>query len=298
MSAALRNRFALAALLGSAVFFGPDIEAARAQGPSVDLSADDRTNLQLTVYPGNLSLIAEQRDVSIPEGQSTLRIDGLPRTIMNDSFLLGSARDADLVWMSLRNRTNGSNILDDLLRDQIGKTVTIRREDDLIDGTLVAVTHVALVQTDAGIERVALDQVIISELPDDFTTTPTLDADIATSAPLDHVSMAYLLGGIGWNTSYTAYYDRGENTLKLTAIAQVMNASGSEYNNASLRLVAGDPNRVHQPPMVKAARTEMMMSAMADGGAPSNEEPDRASFENLHVYGPFDGLSIDRKSVV
>lgn len=201
MSAALRNRFALAALLGSAVFFGPDIEAARAQGPSVDLSADDRTNLQLTVYPGNLSLIAEQRDVSIPEGQSTLRIDGLPRTIMNDSFLLGSARDADLVWMSLRNRTNGSNVLDDLLRDQIGKTVTIRRDDDLIDGTLVAVTHVALVQTDAGIERVALDQVIISELPDDFTTTPTLDADIATSAPLDHVSMAYLLGGIGWNTS-------------------------------------------------------------------------------------------------
>lgn len=292
MSAALRNRFALAALLGSAVFFGPDIEAARAQGPSVNLSADDRTNLQLTVYPGNLSLIAEQRDVSIPEGQSTLRIDGLPRTIMNDSFLLGSARDADLVWMSLRNRTNGSNVLDDLLRDQIGKTVTIRRDDDLIDGTLVAVTHVALVQTDAGIERVALDQVIISELPDDFTTTPTLDADIATSAPLDHVSMAYLLGGIGWNTSYTAYYDRGENTLKLTAIAQVMNASGSDYNNASLRLVAGDPNRVHQPPMVKAARTEMMMSAMADGGAPSNEEPDRASFENLHVYGPFDGLSM------
>ncbi|KJE33808.1 hypothetical protein UF64_19140 [Thalassospira sp. HJ] len=292
MSAALRNRFALAALLGSAVFFGQDIEAARAQSPSVGLSADNRTNLQLTVYPGNLSLITEQRDATIPEGQSTLRIDGLPRTIMNDSFLLGTAKDADLVWSSLRNRNNGSNALDDLLRDQIGKTVTIRRDDDLIEGTLVALTHVALVETDAGIERVALDQVIISELPDGFTTAPTLDADIATGAPLDHVSMAYLLGGIGWNTSYTAYYDRAENSLKLTAIAKVMNASGSDYDDASLRLVAGDPNRVQQPPMVKAARTEMMMSAVADVGASAASAPERASFENLHVYGPFNGLSM------
>lgn len=292
MSAGLRNRFALAALLGSAVFFGQDIEAARAQSASVDLSADDRTNLQLTVYPGNLSLIAEKRDATIPEGQSTLRIDGLPHTIMNDSFLLGTAKDADLVWTSLRNHRNGSNILDDLLRDQIGKSVTIRRDDDLIEGKLVAVTHVALIQTDAGIERVDLDQVIISELPDDFTTNPTLDANIVSGTSLDHVSMAYLLGGIGWNTSYTAYYDRAENSLKLTAIAKVINASGSEYENASLRLVAGDPNRVQRPPMVKAARTEMMMSAMADGAAPAAGAPDRASFENLHVYGPFDGLSM------
>lgn len=292
MSSALRNRFALAALLGSAVFFGPDIEAARAQGPSVGLSSDNRTSLQLTVYPGNLSLIAEKRNAAIPEGQSTLRIDGLPRTIMNDSFLLGTARDADLVWTSLRDRSNGSHAIDDLLRDQIGKTVTIRRDDDLIEGTLIAVSHVALIQTDAGLEQVAPDQVIISELPDGFTTSPTLDADIVTGAPLDHVSMAYLLGGIGWNTSYTAYYDRAENSLKLTAIARVMNGSGSNYDNASLRLVAGDPNRVQQPPMAKAARTEMMMSAMADGAASAASAPDRASFENLHVYGPFDGLSM------
>ena len=292
MSAALRNRFALAALLGSAVFFGPDIEAARAQGSLVGLSADTRTNLQLTVYPGNLSLIAEKRDATIPEGKSTLRIDGLPRTIMNDSLLLGTAKDADLVWSALRNRGNGSNAIDELLRNQVGKSVTIRRDDDLIEGTLVALTHMALIETDAGLEQVPLDQVIISELPDGFTTSPTLDADVVSGTSLDHISMAYLLGGIGWNTSYTAYYDRAENSVKLAAIAKVINASGSDYDNASLRLVAGDPNRVNQPRMVKAARTEMMMSAMADGAASAADAPDRASFENLHVYGPFDGLSM------
>lgn len=292
MSVILRNRFVFAALVSSAIFFGPDIKTAHAQGPSIGLSVDQRTRLQITVYPGNLSLIAEQRDASIPKGQSTLRIEDLATTIINDSFFLGSAKNADLVWTSLQNRNNGSNVIDDLLRDQIGKTVTIRRDDELIEGTLIAVTHVALIETDAGIEQVALDQVIISELPDGFTTNPTLDANIATSTALDHLSMAYLLGGIGWDTSYTAYYDRAEESLKLSAIAKVTNRSGSDYDNASLRLVAGDPNNVQQPAMVKAARTEMMMSAMADGGASAANAPSRTSFDNLHVYGPFDGLSM------
>ncbi|WP_033070086.1 DUF4139 domain-containing protein [Thalassospira australica] len=301
MSAALRNRFALAALLGSTVFFGPDIHTAQAQTeaentrtttPSIAIPASNRTKLQLTVYPGNLSLIAEQRNATIPEGQNLLRIGGLPQTIMDESFLLGTSMDSDLVWTSIRNRVNGKDSIDSLLRDQVGKTVTIRRGDDLIGGTLLAVSHIALVQTDLGVEQVPLDQVIVADLPDGFTAAPTLDADIATTDPLDHVSMAYLLGGIGWNTSYVAYYNSAENSLNLAAIAKVINASGSDFDDAQLRLVAGDPNRVSQPPMVKSARTEMMMSAMADGAASAAEAPGRESFENLHVYGPFGGLSM------
>ena len=302
MAGTLRNRFALAAMLGTAVFFGQDIEAASAQstveernnlGPAIPLSADARSKLQLTVYPGNLSLIAEQRNAAIPEGQSTLRIADLPTTLINDSFLLGTAKDSDLVWMSLRNHGNGYNAFDTLLRDQIGKTVTIRRgDDDLVEGKLIALTHIALVQTDAGIEQVPVDQIIISDLPKDFILSPSIDADIATTAPLDHVSMAYLLGGIGWNTSYVAAYDSENNQLKLSAIGRVTNNSGSHIDGAQLRLVAGDMNRVGNAPMAKGARTEMMMSAMADATAPSAGAPDRETFENLHVYGPFNDLSM------
>ena len=302
MTAALRNRFALAALLGTAVFFGPDIETAVAQSsvedrnnanPVIPLSADARSKLQLTVYPGNLAMIAEQRSIAIPDGQITLRIAGLPSTLIDDSLLIGTARESDLVWSSLRNRTNGYNALEALLQDQIGKTVTIRRDDnDLIEGTLIALTHFALVQTGAGIEQVPVDQIIISDLPEGFSAMPFIDADIATGTPLDHVSMAYLFGGIDWSTSYLAAYDSIENKLNLSAIARITNHSGSAYDGAQLRLIAGDQNRVQNAPMVKAARTEMMMSAMADSAGSAASGPDRANFENLHVYGPFDGLSM------
>ncbi|MBX2832572.1 MAG: DUF4139 domain-containing protein [Rhodospirillales bacterium] len=300
MTATMRNRFALAALLGTAVFFGPGIETARAQNsvedrnahPIIPLSADARSKLQLTVYPGNLAMIAEQRNIAIPDGQSTLRIGGLPSTIIDDSLLIGSSRESNLVWSSLRKRTNGYNALAALLQDQVGKTVTIRRNDnELIEGTLVALTHIALVKTDAGIEQVPTDQIIISDLPEGFITSPFIDADIATSASLEHVSMAYLLGGIGWGTSYIASYDSDANKLNLSAIARITNHSGSAFDGAQLRLVAGDQNRVGQAPIAKAARGEMMMT-MADSVGSAASAPERANFENLHVYGPFDGLSM------
>lgn len=300
MSVALRNRFALAALLGSAVFLGPDIDAARAQDASetrtklhtaIPVSANNRTKLQLNVYPGNLAMIAEQRSASIPEGQSLLAIDGIAPTVMDDTFLLGTAKDSNLVWTSLRNSVNGPDAITGLLRSQIGKEVTIRRNDDLIEGTLLSLSGMALVKTDAGVEQVPVNQIIINKLPDDFSTAPVIEADIATGAALDHVSMAYLLSGIGWTTSYVGHYDSTANSLMLSAIARVTNQSGAAFDDAQLRLVAGDPNRASQSPMyvAKAARNEMMMSSMADSAGAA---PDRETFENLHVYGPFDGLSM------
>ena len=300
MSAALRNRFALAALLGSAVFLGPEMDAARAQDAgetraklhtAIPVSANNRTKLQLNVYPGNLAMIAEQRSASIPDGQSLLAIDGIAPTVMDDTFLLGTAKDSNLVWTSLRNTVNGPDAITGLLRSQIGKEVTIRRDDDLIEGTLLSLSRMALVKTDAGVEQVPINQIIIDKLPDDFSAAPVMEADIATGAALDHVSMAYLLSGISWTTSYVGQYDSTANHLMLSAIARVNNQSGTAFEDAQLRLVAGDPNRASQSPMyvAKAARTEMMTASMSDSAGAA---PEREKFENLHVYGPFDGLSM------
>ncbi|MCC9621507.1 DUF4139 domain-containing protein [Thalassospira sp. MA62] len=299
MTAVLRNRFALAALLGTAVFCGYDLADARAQDAVEDRDAishtiavptSDRTKLQLNVYPQNLAVIAEQRDVAIPAGKSTLRIGGIPQTLIDDSVLIGTSRESNLVWTSLRKQSNNYGAIEGLLRSAIGEDVVLRRTDDtLVSAKLLAVTHIALVQTSAGIEQVPLDQIILDDLPDGFSAEPTLDADIATSDPLDHISMAYLLGGYSWNTSYIGHYDSTKNSLQLSAVARVINQSGGDIENAQLRLFAGDPNRVTNAPVAKAARGEMMMSAMADS---AGSAPAREGFENLHIYGPFDGLSM------
>ena len=64
MSSELRNRFAMATLLSAALFAGPVIEPASAQSgdekteETITLSGESRSKIQLTVYPGNLGMIA------------------------------------------------------------------------------------------------------------------------------------------------------------------------------------------------------------------------------------------------
>ena len=304
MSSELRNRFAMATLLSAALFAGPVIEPASAQSgdekteETITLSGESRSKIQLTVYPGNLGMIAEQRNGTIPKGVKTLRIENLPQTIMDETLLMGAQKDANLVWHSLRNTANGPATMYRLLQDQVGKTISIRRKDDeLVEGTLLSIEGGALVRTLDGIEQVPVEQIIISNLPGNFATSPAIEATIDSDAALDHISLAYLLGGVFWQTAYVGQYDSVENVLNLSAMARITNQTGSAINNAQLRLVAGDPNRVSYTPMAKAARGEMMMSAMADS-APGGGAPDRETMENLHVYGPFDGLSMRNGDVV
>ncbi|WP_417810484.1 DUF4139 domain-containing protein [Thalassospira alkalitolerans] len=304
MSSELRSRFAVATLLGAAVFVGPFIDPARAQSndekieETITLTGENRSKMQLTIYPGNLGMIAEQRNASIPKGLKTLRIEDLPQTIMDDTFLMGAQTEAKLVWHTLRNTANGPTTMYRLLQDQIGKTITVRRkEDELVEGTLLSIDGGALVRTLDGIEQVPVEQIIISDLPNDFATRPAIEATIGSDSALDHVSLAYLLGGVAWQTAYAGRYDSDKNVLNLSAMARVSNQTGAAINNAQLRLIAGDPNRVTPAPMAKAARGEMLMSAMADT-APGGGGLDRETMEGLHVYGPFDDLSMRNGDVV
>ncbi|MFH1806011.1 MAG: DUF4139 domain-containing protein [Pseudomonadota bacterium] len=294
MASSLRNRLAVATLLGASFLAFPDVATGvRAAESTVTLTATERSKMRLTVYPGNLAMITETRNGALASGLQTLRIEDLPATLIDDSILIGSGKDAQLRLVSTRL---GAHRIDSqsLLGAFIGQDVKIRRDNDLIDATLLAINHLALVQSEDGVEYVAPHDVVLPALPGDVLAKPAFHATIETAAATDHVSLAYLMGGITWQTAYVGHYNSDAGTLSFGARARITNNSGGDIEDAELRLVAGDPNRVSPAPMMKAARGEMMMSAMADSGA----QADRSTLENLHLYGPFAGLDMKDGDVV
>jgi hypothetical protein len=296
MASEMRNRLVLATILGATLFGAPDLSVSDAQAAeaaenaetSVVLAASDRTKLRMTVYPGNLTMIAEQRKATLPAGRQTLKIMDLPQTLIDDSLLLGADKNTNLQLITTTQPTAARGGYA-LLQQFVGKDVKIRRDDDLIKATLIALDGQALVKTDDGIEYVPTQNIVMPALPEDYTTRPSLDATVRTSAATDHVSLAYLIGGISWQTAYIGHYDSKTGTLDLGARARIVNNSGGDIENANLQLIAGDPNQNSPRPVAKAMRTEMLMSASADsmGG-----QADRSKFENLHVYGPYNGLNM------
>lgn len=114
-------------------------------------------------------------------------------------------------------------------------------------------------------------------LPDGFWTKPALVWNISTEKPGKHkVESTYQTAGMTWWVDYNAVLDN--NKLELSAWVSIINKSGINYDNAQLKLIAGD---VHQAtPRMKASAG---LVAMASNPMPTPQFSEK-SFAEYHLY--------------
>jgi hypothetical protein len=124
-------------------------------------------------------------------------------------------------------------------------------------------------------------------LPDGLMTEPTLMWDVLTDQPGKHqVDVSYETAGITWWTDYNLIFtpdasDANQGSVDLSAWVSILNQSGASYNDAKLKLVAGDvqraqPNNMRQNAYERAPKA-MAMAEDAAGFA------EKAFFE-YHLY--------------
>ena len=92
----------------------------------------------------------------------------------------------------------------------------------------------------------------LPELPGGLITRPTLVWDIAAAhGGRQKTRVSYQTGGITWWADYNLAYSEGANAnackLDIGAWVSILNRSGAGYDEAKLKLVAGDVQRA-QPP--------------------------------------------------
>ena len=122
------------------------------------------------------------------------------------------------------------------------------------------------------------------ELPGGLITEPTLLWDIATDKSGKHdIQISYQTGGITWWSDYNMIFKEGKNAnsgiLDISAWVSIINQSGSTYENAELKLMAGDVQRA--TPQNQVYRGDMMMATAEKSYAPGFKE--KAFFE-YHLY--------------
>jgi len=92
----------------------------------------------------------------------------------------------------------------------------------------------------------------LPELPGGLITRPTLVWDIAAARGGKHrTRVSYQTGGITWWADYNLAYAEGANAnackLDVGAWVSILNRSGAGYDEAKLKLVAGDVQRATRP---------------------------------------------------
>jgi hypothetical protein len=123
-------------------------------------------------------------------------------------------------------------------------------------------------------------------MADGLITQPTLIWDLFTTKPGDHrARVSYQTEGVTWWADYNVIFaegkDQNSGTLDVNAWVSILNQSGADYKNASLKLVAGDVHRAPQGGqggILGGARREL---AMADAAPAGFEEK---SFFEYHLY--------------
>jgi hypothetical protein len=172
-----------------------------------------------------------------------------------------------------------------LLQRYLGQRITVEqaRGDnvDLVEGVLLGAGDGLTLQLDDGsIQAIrSYGNIRFSQLPGGLITKPTLEWML--DSPVrgkQQTRIAYETSGMTWWADYNIIYDESKNcSMDLSAWVSIINQSGAAYEDARLKLIAGDVNRAEPQ---QARRDVVYKMAMAEESTGFVEK----EFFEYHLY--------------
>ncbi|MGV3619033.1 MAG: DUF4139 domain-containing protein [Fimbriimonas sp.] len=254
---------------------------------------------EVTVYNQGFGLIKETRTLNLKQGRQTVAVEDVASMIEPSSVSVVSLTDKgslhvleqnyqyDLISpMAILNKSVGQKIR--FVRGQGGQRETL--EGTLIsaptaivgtpDGQNQQTYNGMVIRTDDG--RIVLNptgEIEVSSVPPGLISKPTLLWDLeADKAGENRVELSYLTRGISWNSDYVFTLDVASRGA-LQGWVTIDNQSGATFENAKLKLLAGDVQRA-QEVMLKAARG----GAGGFAGAARDQNFQEETLFEYHLY--------------
>lgn len=238
-------------------------------------------------YGGNIpgyAIVRHDRSFDLPKGISALRVTDVaalidPTTVtftsldQPDTRVLEQSFQFDLVSQAK------------LLERYLGQRISVEQPRgeyiDLIEGKLMGVGDgLTLLMDDGSVRGMrSYSNIHFPELPGGLITRPTLEWMLDSPTKSTQKSrLAYETQGMTWWADYNIVLDEAKGCkMDLSAWVSIINQSGAGYDNARLKLIAGDVNRA-QPRQEQ--RDVVYKMAMANESAGFAEK----SFFEYHMY--------------
>jgi len=260
--------------------------AASAASAAATSTSADRKAVAVTVYNDGRGLVREERRLTLQGGESELRFMDVAEKIeaatVKISVLEGGA-------LSVHEQNYEYDLLspEKLLEKFVGQTLTLVVQKWKDSSTVEEEVPAKLLSTNNGtvwemggriVANPAYSRIVYPSVPENLIAKPTLvwlvDASGAGPRTLE---VAYLTGGTSWRADYVLALDAAEERAGLQGWVTIDNQSGAAYQDALIKLVAGD---VHEVAEEQPKTRELAIQAARPAAAPMREE---ALFE-YHLY--------------
>jgi hypothetical protein len=249
-------------------------------------------DVSVTIYNQDLGLIKDVRELEFQKGRSVIRFTDVASQIDPTSVHFKPINSSDKVSILEQNYQYDLVSSTKILQKYIDREIELftasegpTQEGKSYKGKLLSYSNdnVTLRESNGAIRIVRLDEVrdlYFPTLPEGLITKPTLvwllDSQVSGKKKAE---VSYLTSGINWHAEYVAVVDQRDQNLELAGWVSVDNRSGASYEEAKVKLIAGEVHRVAEdrvaPRLAKGYVAEMA------AGVPQFEE--KAFFE-YHLY--------------
>lgn len=261
-------------------------------GAPLSSTLQDQQDVAITIYNSNLGLVKDTRIVGMKPGIFELKFMDVAAKIDPTSVHI----------KSLVNRTT-LNVLEqnyeyDLLSPQkllekfVGQKVELAtihpetKKEEIVEAILLSTQNGNIFQIGDKISIGPPGRILLPKIPENLIPQPTLVWMLENKLNKPQkLEASYLTSGINWKADYVAVLNQLDTLTDLTGWVTLDNKSGATYQNALLKLVAGDIHRV--PPSVPMDRAGKILAAKE--AAPQFTEE---SFFEYHLY------TLDRRTTI
>jgi hypothetical protein len=275
---------AIVALMMGMVAISTRPQAVRAQDAA---QPPVREGVSLAIYNQGTALVQDRRTFPLTTGINLLDFTDVASGIDPTSVTFVSLTDP--VGTIVLEQNYVYDLVDSsaLLQRYLDQAIQVVADDGTVyAGQLLAGRggEIILRQENGEIVVIGLDSVRdvrFPNLPGGLITRPTLRWLVQSAVDGDQqVELTYLTGGLNWTADYNVLLAQDNSSLDLNGWITLNNTSGAAYLDATVKLVAGDVNRIAQP---QARELEMMADMAFAAAAPTEAVEQRELFEyNLY----------------
>src|SRR5437868_389893 len=261
----------------------------------------------LTIYNQNFFIARERFPMSLVSGVNHINYSGVAAHLEPDSVMLRDpgGRSLQILEQSYRNDPISQELL---LSFYEGKTIdfsvgrTAEGKDVTVTGKVIRSGYIPssyfaqnyqqpvstqpIIEVDGVLHFGLPGQPLFPALSKDSILKPTLNWQLETNEPGSfNAEISYVSSGMSWQSDYNLVVSDGTggkfDLLDVIGWITMRNQSGKTFENAQIKLMAGDVNEIQAPTVTGRVYAAAKAVNMADEMAPVVREK---SFDEFHLY--------------
>ena len=250
----------------------------------------------LTIYNQNFAVVRDTVSLDLQSGVNSVRYAGATARVEPDSVILrdpAGKHSLQILEQNYRNDPVSQPLLLSLFEGKTLDFETLRLKDntqvrELIAGKIIRSGYVPggnpeqpIIEVNGKLQFNLPGLPLFPDLGDDTVLKPTLNWLLQSDKPGKFdAEVGYVTGGFTWESDYNLVSPEQGDMVDLVGWVTMNNQSGKTFENAKIKLMAGDVNKI-QP----VIRTMAARGGSGFGGGEGFPPPvTEKSFDEFHLY--------------